>query len=427
MQEQIQDYFETTNFIATLGVGLYNFGAIFGPLIGAPLSELYGRWPVCIGVSVSFIIFSCLQQFGSLLDMFTLDARSTRLFTIMLQGAPTIGPVPSSLLVITAVVICLPETEATVIWRRLAKDQGDIMPKISTPAEQTKNVWSKALLTPIVMFCCKPIVFWTAAYHAFVYGLLFLLLEACPHICNSHYSMSRQEAGLVCIASFLGNLLGILIYFFFLKPQYEAQQRAIFVQSGGKREITPEASLPGVTFASLFTPVSMLWFAFSAHPDVHWFLPVLLDVPVGMDMTLLQLSLFNYYIDLYPTRSASVIAVNTAVRNLVSTIFPSIWVPLYNYLGTHNASLLLACIRCAGFPTGIVLLVYGKRLQAVSRWAKQDVVHVPDMTFPSCLDVVAPLLGQLPKNTWWNFLSPGTRPHNLISLTKNGPDPGGQP
>ncbi|KAF9223190.1 MFS general substrate transporter [Gyrodon lividus] len=449
MQQQIQDYFQTTYSIATLGVGLFNFGSIFGPLIAAPLSELYGRRPVYIGASVGFVIFSLGAALsptivsllgcralagligsavfslygGSLSDMFNPDERGplVALFTIVLQGAPTIGPVPSSLLgtivhwrwlmafiaawaaIITAVVICLPETEATAIRRRLAKEQGEVTPKLSIPTQQTEDLWSKALLTPITMLRREPIVLWTALYHAFVYGLLFLLLEASacnayPHVYSSHYSMSREEAGLVFIAPWLGNLLGVLVYFRFLKPQYEAQQRAVLVQSGGKREIAPEGRLPGVILASLFTPLGMFWFAFSAHPDIHWFLPVLSGVPVGMGMTLLQLSLFNYYIDLYPTRSASVIAANCAVRNVISTISPSLGVPLYSYLGIRNASLLLACISCVGFPAGLVLLVYGKRLRAASRWAKQDVVDVSDTT--SCLDVVAPLLAQLPEHTY---------------------------
>lgn len=212
--------------------------------------------------------------------------------------------------------------------------------------------------------------------------------------------MSREQASLVFIAPWFGNLLGVFVYFRSLKPQYEARQRAVHIQSGGKREIEPEARLPGVILASLFTPIGMFWFAFSAQPDVHWFLPVLSGVPVGMGMTLLQLSLFNYYIDLYPTRSASVIAANCAIRNVVATIFPSVGVPLYSYLGIRNASLLLACISCIGFPTGAILLVYGKRLRAASRWAKQDVVDVSDSA--SCLSaaIVAPLLAHSPENNY---------------------------
>lgn len=263
----------------------------------------------------------------------------------------------------------------------------------------------------------EPIVTWTTLYHAFIYGLLFLLLEvdflssrhvsthltlychqAYPHVYKSHYSMSRQQAGLVFIAPWLGNLFGVLIYFCILKPRYEAQQHAILAQSGGKRDISPEGRLPGVTLSSLFTPMGMFWFALSARPDVHWLVPVLSGVPVGMGMTLLQLSLLNYYIDLYPTQSASVIAANCALRNIVSTIFPSLGIPLYTYFGIRDASLLLACISCIGFPTALILLIYGKKLRAASRLAKQDIVDACGSS--PCFGPAAPLMSRLPQPTY---------------------------
>ena len=210
--------------------------------------------------------------------------------------------------------------------------------------------------------------------------------------------MSRQQAGLVFIAPWFGNLLGVLMYFRILKPQYEAHQHAILAQSGGKRDIPPEGRLPGVSLSSLFTPIGMFWFALSARPDVHWLVPVLSGVPVGMGMTLLQLSLLNYYIDLYPTQSASVIAANCAVRNVVSTISPSLGVPLYTHFGIRNASLLLASISCVGFPTALTLLLHGKNLRGASRWAKQDVVDISDSA--SYLDAVAPLMSRLPQPTY---------------------------
>ncbi|KAG8221553.1 major facilitator superfamily domain-containing protein [Butyriboletus roseoflavus] len=443
MQQQIQEHFHTTDFVATLGVGLFNFGSIFGPLIGGPLSELYGRRPVYIGASVGFVFFTLAAALsptmvsllgcralagligsavfaiygGSLADLFNPDERGSlvALFTVVLQGAPTIGPVPSSLLgaivhwrwlmaciaiwatIVTAVVICLPETEVNAIRRRIAREQGSGARKGCIP-DQPSVIWRDALLTPITMLRCEPIVTWTTLYHAFVYGLLFLLLEGYPHVYKSHYSMSRQHANLVFIAPCLGNLLGVLIYFRVLKPQYEAHRHAIFVQSRGKKEIPPEGRLPGVSLSSLFTPIGMFWFAFSAHPDIHWLVPALSGVPVGIGMTLVQLSLFNYYMDLYPTRSASVIAANCAVRNVVSTIFPSLGAPLYSHFGIRNASLLLACISCIGFPMALILLFYGRNLRAASRWAKQDVIDVSDSA--PCFDAVAPLMSQLPQPTY---------------------------
>ncbi|KAH0828647.1 hypothetical protein J3R83DRAFT_3009 [Lanmaoa asiatica] len=184
--------------------------------------------------------------------------------------------------------------------------------------------------------------------------------------------MSRQETGLVFLAPWIGTLLGVLVYFLFLRPQHRARRNQVSFQSSGKREISPEERLPGVLLASLCTPIGMFWFALTARPDSPCLLAVLSGIPVGVGMTLMQLSLLNYYIDLYPTRSASVVAANCAVRNLTAAVSPSVAVPLYTTLGIWNASMLLACVSCVGFPAAVVLLAYGKRLRAQSRWATQD-------------------------------------------------------
>lgn len=110
-------------------------------------------------------------------------------------------------------------------------------------------------------------------------------------------------------------------------------------------------------------------------------------------MTLMQLSLLNYYIDLYPTRSASVVAANCAVRNVTAAVFPSLAVPLYSALGIPNASMVLACVSCFGFPMGLILLAYGTRLRARSRWATQDVVVGDAVPGPEGEGAAAPLLG----------------------------------
>ena len=211
--------------------------------------------------------------------------------------------------------------------------------------------------------------------------------------------MSRQEAGQVFLAPWVGNLLGVLVYFVFLKPRLRARRNQVFVQSSGKREVSPEERLPGVLIASLFTPIGMFWFALTARPDVPRLLPILSGIPVGIGMTLMQLSLLNYYIDLYPTRSASVVVANCAVRNLTASVFPSVAVPLYSALGIQGASLALTLVSCIGLPAGVVLLGYGKRLRARSRWAVQDGPGPSEATAAGAKYVTvgapsAPLLGQ---------------------------------
>ncbi|KAL4080080.1 major facilitator superfamily domain-containing protein [Scleroderma yunnanense] len=418
IQQQIQNDLGATHTLATLGVGLYNLGGVFGVLIGGPLSELYGRRPVYILSSICFFLFSfdatlspnvtsmlicrALTSLvgspvfaiyaGSLADLFSPHERGlmVALFTIVLQGAPTIGPVPSAFLgsflhwrwllgfltiwggPLAALMLFIPETEPAAIARKLARSRGSAE-DMKVPTDEPKlDFWSKALLTPF---------------------------KAYPHIYKSHYSMTREQSGLVFVAPFIGNVLGVLIYFGFLKPQHEVLQRMIQVESGGKLDIEPEARLPGLLLASLLTPIGLFWLAFSANPEVHYFLPVLSGVPIGIGMTLLQLSLFNYCIDLYPTKSASAIAANTAIRNVVATIFPSVALPLYNAMGIRNANMMLACISCIGFPTGVVLYVFGRRLRAESRWAKQTSVN-------NYVGASAPLLTQGPQNHYGGTSSP---------------------
>ncbi|KAI6032660.1 major facilitator superfamily domain-containing protein, partial [Pisolithus orientalis] len=390
-------------------------GTVFGVLFGGPLSERYGRRPVYIVSSLCFAVFSLGSTLspnistllicrglmgllgspvfsiygGSVADLFTPEERGpvAALFTLVLQGAPTIGPVPSSSLgptipwrwllgfitvwggvLAAATILFVPETQPTTIRRKIAEAEG-MVPDVKEMKSSKAKVWSRALLTPIIMLRNEPIIIWTTLYHSFVYGLLFLLLEAYPHIYDSHYSMSRDQASLVFIAPFIGNVLGVLIYFGYHKPQYEARQRVIQIESGGKSEIEPEAHLPGLLLASLLIPLGLFWLTFSAHPDIHYFFPIFSGVPIGMGMTLLQLSLLNYYIDLYPTTSASALAANSAVRNIVATVLPSVGLPLYTSLGIRNANVLLACISCIGLPTGVTLYVFGKKLRAASRWA----------------------------------------------------------
>ncbi|KAG9311374.1 major facilitator superfamily domain-containing protein [Chiua virens] len=339
IQQQIQNEFRSTESIVTLGVGLYNFGAIFGPLLAGPLSELYGRRPIyvisMVGFTVSSLctalsptIFALLASRGlagligsgvfslyggSLSDMFNPLERAplVALFTIMLQGAPTFGPVPASILdafvpwrwlmgfitvwaaVIAALLAILPETEPTAIQRKLAKDQGL---KVG-PTRDISEMWKEAILTPITMLRHEPIVTWTTLIMHLSTGSCFSFLR--------FYGMSRQEAGMAFLAPWTGNLLGVIIYFVFLKPQLRARRNQVFSESCGKREILPEERLPGVVLASIFTPIGMFWFALAARPDSPRLLAILSGIPVGMGMTLMQLSLLNYYIDLYPTRSAS--------------------------------------------------------------------------------------------------------------------------
>jgi len=109
---------------------------------------------------------------GSLSDLFTPDERGplVALFTLVLQGAPTLGPLPGSFLgrytswrwimalsaiwagTITILVLFLPETEIGAIKTRQRRKDLQKRWWDSLPAEDcasTRNLWGNALLTPL--------------------------------------------------------------------------------------------------------------------------------------------------------------------------------------------------------------------------------------------------------------------------------------
>lgn len=91
------------------------------------------------------------------------------LFTVMLQGAPTFGPVPASVLgmfvpwrwlmgfitfwaaIIAGLLALLPETEPSAIQRRIAEQQGISV----SPTPVTSNIWKEVLFTPISEYAMK--------------------------------------------------------------------------------------------------------------------------------------------------------------------------------------------------------------------------------------------------------------------------------
>lgn len=54
----MEDFHSSSIFYATFAVSIYLVGYSFGPLLFAPLSELYGRLPIYLTTNVLFIIFT---------------------------------------------------------------------------------------------------------------------------------------------------------------------------------------------------------------------------------------------------------------------------------------------------------------------------------------------------------------------------------
>lgn len=84
--EVMRDFHSTSNMLEGFMVSVYVLGFAFGPLIIAPLSEMYGRLPLYHSCNLLFIIFTIAAAVASNMGMFIVF----RFFMGCFGGAPMV-------------------------------------------------------------------------------------------------------------------------------------------------------------------------------------------------------------------------------------------------------------------------------------------------------------------------------------------------
>ena len=247
---EILRHFHSSNLLySTILVSIWELGEAFGPLLAAPLSELYGRSPVYNAANIVFIIFSVACALSSNLsmlvafrfingmgdasitlnpsivgEMFVPEERGLPIALVMLP--PLIGPVAGPIIggfltqaegwrwafwmsAITGLVCeaaffaVFRETYRPTILKRkskrLRKETGnqDLKCQYDGDLHDTPAiVFRRALVKPVQMMFQSPIVLMLSAYVSVVYGFLYLLLTTIVDVFEGTYGFSQGQAGL---------------------------------------------------------------------------------------------------------------------------------------------------------------------------------------------------------------------------------------
>jgi multidrug resistance protein len=415
---QIIEEFHCSQEVATLGVSLFVLGFAIGPLLWAPLSELYGRQLLFIGTYTVLTAFNAgaagAQNIGSLIvmrffagtfgaspltnaggviaDMFPANQRG--LGMAIFAAAPFLGPVigpivggfvgetigwrwcegimaifTGSLLIFGTLVI--PETYTPVILQRRAKAlskrtgkkyismldkrQGRITPKAA---------FEKALTRPWVLLFREPIVLIISTYMAIIYGTLYMLFGAFPIVFREYRGWSQGISGLSFIGVAVGIMAGVA-YSIFDNKRYKRVER----EHGG--EAPPEARLPPAIIAAVALPIGLFWFAWTNYPSIHWIVCIIATAPFGFGMVLVFLALMNYLIDAYTIYAASVLAANSMLRSIFGAVFPLFTRQMYSALGIHWASSIPAFLALACLPFPFLFYKYGERIRMKCKYSAQ--------------------------------------------------------
>ncbi|KAL2819559.1 major facilitator superfamily domain-containing protein [Aspergillus cavernicola] len=407
-----EDLDVTNQTLLSFSVSIFLLGYTFGPMLLAPLSEIYGRrivlscanwffvvWQVGCALApnlASLIIFRFLAGIGGcgcitlgagvIADLFPVDKRglATSIWSMGPLMGPVVGPIAGGfvgqslgwrwvfwLLLIAGGVLSLgiecfnQETYAPVLIRRktakLAKELGRSDLRSAYDPEgrgvSPTKILKLGLKRPIVLLFKSPIVLFLATYMALVYGLLYLFFTTIPSVFENQYGFSPGLTGLAYLGIGLGFFSGLII----TATTSDKVLLKLASRNGGKLE--PEMRLPALVFSACLLPISFFWYGWSADKKVHWIVPIIGMIPFGVGMMGVYMPIQIYTIDCYPAYAASANAALTASRSLVGALLPLAGPKMFDTLGLGWGNSLLGFLALGFVPIAMLLTRYGKMIR----------------------------------------------------------------
>ncbi|KAH9863363.1 hypothetical protein IAQ61_009640 [Plenodomus lingam] len=233
--------------------------------------------------------------------------------------------------------------------------------KVKSDEERTSlsKMIGISLYRPFHLLFTEPVVFWFSLWVAFSWAVLYLTLAAIPLVFQHNHGFSLQQANAVfssmCVASILATLLSIY--------QEKVAKRQ------GKLSSSPEGRLYFACVESALMPIGLFIFGWTSSSDIHWIAPTISIGIATIGIFAIYLATFNYLADTYHRYASSALAAQSFCRNVLGGIFPLITAQMYNKLGYGPASSLLGGIGTLLTVVPWILVFYGPRIRARSKFA----------------------------------------------------------
>ncbi|CZR55956.1 related to multidrug resistant protein [Phialocephala subalpina] len=417
MKEFKSDNIELASFV----VSVYILGFAVGPLFFAPLSEIYGRMPVYHLCNLGFLAFTIACALatnlnmligfrflagvfgsapltnggGTIADLVTQEKRGKAMSGFVMGPilGPIIGPVAGGYLsqakgwrwafwVLAMLsgtfgisgLIFMRETYGPTILqkktKRLQKETGnmELRSKLDVGLSP-KDYFLHSIVRPTKMLIFSPVVLGTAIYVGVVYGYLYLLFTTFTPVFEETYHFSAGSVGLTFMGLGVGSLAGV---FFFawatdhvLKARKAAEEAAAAGESsqGQLNALQPEFRLQLLIPAYCLIPCGLFIYGWTADKHVHWIVPILATVLIGIGNMAVFMCISLYLIDAFAIYAASALAANTVIRSIMGAVLPLAGQKMYDTLGLGWGNSLLAFVAMALIPVPWAILKWGEGLR----------------------------------------------------------------
>ncbi|RYC58987.1 hypothetical protein CHU98_g7218 [Xylaria longipes] len=399
-----------------VGFGIADGGAMKGPLVFAPLSEVYGRQVIYVStlaVAVVFIIPCAVAKNtatllvgraidgiafsapitiigGTLADLWKAEERGIPMAAF--SAAPFVGPAVGPLvggflsdalgwrwlywltLILSGIIWALitftvPETYAPTILAKRAKKLREETGEQDWVTEQDLDMRPLGeririfLVMPLKLLFGELIVFLISVYMSVLYGLLYMFFIAFPIVFHEGKGYSPGLTGLTFIPLAIGVVASAMC-----SPFVNKHYVKIIAPYAGR--LPPaELRLIPMMFACWFIPIGLIIFAWTSYPRLIWVGPTLAGFPVGFGFIFIYNAANNYLVDTYQDRAASALASKTFIRSLWGASVVLFTHQMYDRLGYQWASTLLAGISLLCCMIPFLFWKYGERIRRHSKYA----------------------------------------------------------
>ncbi|KAK7189852.1 hypothetical protein DPSP01_008737 [Paraphaeosphaeria sporulosa] len=417
---QVARQFHIDEEVATLGTSLFLFGFGLGPLLWAPLSEVYGRRmavlaPMFVGACFSFgsavakdvqtlMITRFFGAFfssapvtntgGVLGDLYDPSWRGIAMagYAIAVVGGPCLGPIVSTAFVIdpslgwrwteyfTGILqmsvlflgtIFIDESYPPVLLvakaRQLRHESGNwaLHAKFEEWDVSIVELARKFLFRPVQLLT-SPICFLVALYASFCYGILYMQLGGIPIIFAENRGWTPLTASLPFLCVLIGALLGCAANVYnqtlYNKAYHANLNRAV-----------PEKRLPPMMLGSLLFSGGQFLMGWTADPSIHWICPCIGLILLGTGFFTIFQAALNYLVDTFTLYAASAVAANTFLRSCFAGGFPLAVGPLYHNIGVGPGSSITGGFAALLVPVPFVFYFYGREIRRGNKWSRGSV------------------------------------------------------
>lgn len=414
-------YLNVSQEAINISITLFVAGFGFGPMFLAPLSEIYGRWPIYTISGFLYFIFTLpcalaknlatllaarmiaglaasvpmTNVGGTISDIWSPAEKGIpmAIFSSVLFIGPSMGPLFGGAIasgtnayhgwkyiywtlfaftgIVFAVTLFTSETLASAILhkraKKLRKETGNnaYQTHHERNAKDLKTVLVVSLVRPFEMLIREPVLIAFSLYLCLVYALLYLMFFAYPIVFVEGHGFNALQTGLCFISVVIGMVMAMAFILFVNEPMTQRRIKA-------RGYTVPEDRLPLMFYGSVILPIALFILAWTSMPSVHWSGALVAGIPTGASFVMIYISANSYLVDCYPKVAASALAAKTLLRSLCGAAVPLFVNQMFHKMHNQWAFTLIAFVSVGMGPIPFFFYKFGPKMRAQSKFASGD-------------------------------------------------------